>query len=263
MGDAGRVAASCGHGQMGNAMSVPDPAYRRLKPSPAPDRPVPSGDGGWDAIARTLTAIGRLKHTLRTGWLDRGVPPPETESVADHSYRVALLAWMVASTYPTVSADGESLDAARVLLIALAHDLPEAFAGDPTPYAPDDIPPQSDPVARRAFLQRRQEREPDRSAQKRLAEQAAMVRLLDGLPARLAKQLGDAWQEYEEQATPEARIVKQADKLETFLQSREYLADDTDLPMESFAQQIADPRTLPDREFRHLRDAIERIPAGD
>jgi len=226
---------------------------------PLADMSNRSDEPDWDAIARTLTAIGRLKRTPRTGWLDRGVPALTTESVADHAFRVALLAWMVAATYPTNSVKGHNVNPARVLLIALAHDLPEAFAGDPTPYPPEDVPPESDPAARRAFLERRQERNPARTAEKRRAERTAMVRLLDGLPASVANQLGDAWREYEEQSTPEARLVKQADKLETYLQSREYLADDPDLPMGSFAREVADPAALPDPTMRTLRDAIERI----
>ncbi len=218
-----------------------------------------SDDPDWDAIARTLTAIGRLKRTPRTGWLDRGVPALTTESVADHSFRVALLAWMVATTYPIESSAEANVNPARMLLIALAHDLPEAFAGDPTPYPPEDVPPESDPLARHAFLQQRQERTAARSANKRVAEEASMTRLLGGLPAAVAEQLSGAWREYEEQSTQEARLVKQADKLETYLQSREYLADDPDLPMGSFAREVADPAALPDPTMRTLRDAIERI----
>ena len=220
-----------------------------------PDHPNPPD---WEAIARTLSAIGNLKRTPRTGWLDRGVSELATESVADHSFRVALLAWMGATTYPPGSQNEVGIDLARVLLIALAHDLPEAFAGDPTPYALEDIPPESDPDARRRFLDQRQERDPVRAADKRRAEQAAMSRLLVGLPVAMAESLGEAWREYEEQATAEARLVKQADRLETYLQSREYLVDDSNLPMESFARQVEDPATLPDDAMRDLRDAIER-----
>ena len=226
------------------------------------DRSDRSDGPDWDAIARTLSAIGRLKQTRRTGWLDRGVPALETESVADHSFRVALLAWTVATTYPFNGKNQRRLNPDRVLFIALAHDLPEAFAGDPTPYAPEDVPPESDPVARRAFLEQRQQRGTARSADKRAAEEASMARLLDGLPAALAGQLGGAWREYEEQSTPEARLVNQADKLETYLQSREYLADDPDLPMGSFAREVADTATLPDQALRSLRDAIERMNAS-
>ena len=211
-------------------------------------------------MARTLSLVGRLKRLPRTGWLDRGVPAASTESVADHAFRVALLAWMVATER---TADGDAaVDPARVLLLALAHDLPEAIAGDPTPYAPEDIPPDRDPDARRAFLDRRQKREPARAAAKRDAEGAALGQLLAGLPAGIAGGLRDAWREYEEQRTLEARLVKQADRLETYLQSREYLAGNPELPMGSFALEVADPAMLTDATMRELRDAMTRLTAA-
>ena len=220
----------------------------------------PFAIGDWEAMARTLSVIGRLKRLPRTGWLDRGVAPAETESVADHAFRMTMLAWMVA-TAPRAG-DEPAIDPARVLLIALAHDLPEAIAGDPTPYARANIPPEGEPAARREFLQRRQERDPALAADKRLAEQAAMAQLLDGLPAEIAGPLRAAWREYEDQVTPEARLVRQADKLETYLQSREYQTDDPALPMASFGLQVADPATLPDGSMRALRDAITRLTAN-
>ena len=218
--------------------------------------------GGWAALAGMLTAVGGLKRTPRTGWLDRGVSVSTVESVADHAFRVALLAWAVARL-PGGDTAAEPIDPDRVLLIALAHDLPEAIAGDPTPYRTEDIPAHDDPGARRAFLDQRQERDAVRSAAKRSAESAAIGHLLAGLPVAIGDALRDAWQEYEEQRTPAARLVKQADRLETYLQSREYLRDDRTLPMRSFALQIADPATLPDERMVALRDAITAIVGPD
>ena len=207
------------------------------------------------AMAATLLAIGNLKRTRRTGWVDRGVRSETVESVADHSFRVALMAWMLATSDPEASANP-----ARVLLIALVHDLPEALAGDPTPYAPEDIPGESG-TARRIFLEGRQERSSERSAAKRQAEAEAMTQLLAGLAPGITGPLADAWAEYEARATSEARLVRQADKLETWMQSREYLREDPNLPMTSFALQIADPATLPDARLAALRDAITAIMA--
>ncbi|HEV2528036.1 MAG TPA: HD domain-containing protein [Thermomicrobiales bacterium] len=212
----------------------------------------------WAALAKMLSTVGRLKQTPRTGWLDRGVAPAATESVADHAFRVALLAWAVAQLpgEDRMENHGAIADPGRVLLLALAHDLPEAIAGDPTPYRSEDIPAGDDPAARRTFLDQRQERNPERAAVKRAAEVAAIDQLLAGLPPDIRETLHDAWWEYEEQRTPAARLVKQADRLETYLQSREYLRDDPSLPMRSFALQIDDPATLPDDRMRSLRDAI-------
>lgn len=222
------------------------------------------GPGGWDAaawdaVATMLTTAGRLKRTPRQGWLDRGVPGSATESVADHAFRVALTAWVVGSGPASA---GDQVDPARVLLVALAHDLPEAIAGDPTPYAPESVPAGDDPAARRAFLDQRQERDPARAEAKREAEAAAMAELVAGLPGTVGETLLGAWREYEEQWTPEARLVRQADRLETWLQSREYLRDDPSLPMRSFQLQVDDPATLTDERMVALREAIARVTGG-
>lgn len=216
------------------------------------ERTDPTRDDQYAAIARFLHLVTNLKRTKRTGWLDRGLDPAEAESIADHSYRVALLAWLIAS----LDGDGPRVDPNRVLLVALAHDLPEALAGDLPPYDAEILPGEAGHPERHAFLNRRQTRSADRQAAKRAAEAAALDELLAGLPADLAAQLRGAWEEYEARETPEAKLVRQADKLETYLQSREYLAEDPSRPMASFATEVADPATLTDGRLIALRDAI-------
>ena len=71
-----------------------------------------------------LRAVGRLKALPRQGWVDRGIPSPE--SVADHTYRSAMMAWLLGGA--------AGLDTNRLVKLALLHDLPEVEAGDATPY---------------------------------------------------------------------------------------------------------------------------------
>ena len=72
-----------------------------------------------------LRDLLRLKRTPRTGWLHVGVAQPE--SVADHSFSMAVLAWRIARDVPGV-------DAGRVVLMCLLHDFHEARLGDiPSP----------------------------------------------------------------------------------------------------------------------------------
>lgn len=130
---------------------------------------------------------GRLKTTARAGWALRGVASPE--SVADHSWRVALLALVLAPRMEP------PLDRDRCVALALAHDLAEAEVGDITPY---------DGVSE--YEKRRREDE----AMRRLSALAGD----DSLAA--------LWREYDAAATPEARFVKELDKLETALQAAEY-----------------------------------------
>ncbi|HEU0113507.1 MAG TPA: HD domain-containing protein, partial [Thermomicrobiales bacterium] len=188
------------------------------------------GGGEARGLARFLEYVGRLKSLPRTGWRDRGVPAPDVESVADHTLRVALLAWLTAEQ---AAQRGEPLDPNRVLQLALVHDLAEALAGDIPPYDPALLPPADDAAARRAFLDRRHRRAPARDAAKRAAEARALAAMTAGLPADLRRLVADRWQEATDRASREARWVKQCDLLETWLQSREYLAASPDLPMAS------------------------------
>ncbi len=186
------------------------------------------------ALLRTLAALKPLK---RTGWIDRGVPPEEVESVADHSLLTALAAWILAAEDPL-------LDRERVLKLALVHDLAEALIGDAPPYEASDVPDRTDPEALRAFFSVRHLRSPENAAAKREAEHRAAEHLLAMLPAALAPEFRDLWAEYDTQVTPESRFVKQVDRLEALLQARRYAADHPDLPLWGFTD-------MAEREINH------------
>lgn len=140
-----------------------------------------------DDLLRFFLLAGRLKETPRAGWPLRGVADPE--SVADHSFRLALLALVLAPR------TGEPLDRERCVAMALVHDLAECLVGDITPY--DGVPAEE---------KRRREEE----AVRRLSGLAGDARLLE------------LWREYDAAATPEARFVKELDKLETVMQAAAY-----------------------------------------
>src|SRR2546425_2701171 len=175
---------------------------------------------GVPGLGALAAAAGSLKEVRRKGWVDRGVS--DAESVADHSYRVALLAWALARA--------RGLDAERAMLIGLVHDLAEAEVGDETPY--DPLLSGGQPFDRGQF-DRLPPDDPARRAAKHAREQAAIERLAGGLPAELAAELAAAWRDYDAQASPEARLGKQLDRVETLLQARAYAARPTDPPIGS------------------------------
>ncbi len=138
-----------------------------------------------------LIAAARLKNLPRTGWLMRGVDT--AESIAAHSYGTAL------TTLVLLDLVDEPLDRARTLAMAVLHDLPETITGDiPTP-------------AMRHFGTD--------------AKPAAETKILDELVAEtpVAGSWGALWREYAAGETPESRLVRDADKLDMFLQSVIYL----------------------------------------
>jgi putative hydrolase of HD superfamily len=83
------------------------------------------------ALRSLLDSANDLKRLPRTGWLLAGIRQPE--SVADHAYATTLLAMLLADA---INADyaiaglEEPLDVARVLRIALLHDLAESQLTD-------------------------------------------------------------------------------------------------------------------------------------
>jgi putative hydrolase of HD superfamily len=137
-----------------------------------------------------LLRANRLKTTQRAGWALRGVPAPE--SVADHSHGTALLALLLLDQV------AEPLDRAKVLGMAVLHDLPECEIGDLTTAAVRHLPPGA----------------------KTAAEGSALAELLAGLT--FGESWRALWQEYADQSTPEARLVHDADRLDLLLQALVY-----------------------------------------
>lgn len=193
-------------------------------------------------ILRFAETAARLKRVRRQGWVDRGVRDPE--SSADHSWSVALLAWLLARDRPDLNRD-------RVLLLALVHDLPEALAGDTTPF--DDERDATGRLAEDQFRATPEYTDAARS-EKTQREAAALEEMIVDLPRALAEDVRAAWHEYEERATPEARFVRQVDKLETLLQAESYRAQQRHVIIESFL--LGAKRDITDAELVRLLDTI-------
>jgi putative hydrolase of HD superfamily len=183
-----------------------------------------------DDLLRFFHLAGRLKETARAGWKLRGIDRPE--SVADHSFRLALLALVLAPrAEPPV-------DLHRCVAMALVHDLAESIVGDITPY--DGVPAEE---------KRRREEEAMRRLDS-LAEGAGLLAL---------------WAEYDAAETAEARFVKELDKLETAMQAAEYAGNGAApaAGLSEFRQNAERRLALP--VTRALLDALSRAdtPGGD
>ncbi len=137
-------------------------------------------------LVKFLETAGRLKTTSRAGWVDVGIPQPE--SVADHTFRTSILCMLYG--------DMKKLDQSKLLRMALIHDLPEAIIGDLTPLKKNE--------------------------ETKGREDAAMNRILDLLPEKQKKKYLMDWKEYQGGKTREARAVRQLEKLEMALQAKEY-----------------------------------------
>jgi putative hydrolase of HD superfamily len=126
-------------------------------------------------------AAAALKDTMRNSWTGAG----RRESTAEHCWRLCLMAVTLEDELP-------GIDLRRLLELLVVHDLGEAVSGDIP--APLQGPGKTDD------------------------ERADFVGLLAPLPERVAARLIALWDEYNAVATPEARLAKGLDRLETVLQ---------------------------------------------
>ena len=141
-------------------------------------------------ILKLFFDIARLKSLYRQGWLRKGVSEQEAESVAEHSFSVAMLVMVIAEEY------FPEMDLNKVMKMSVLHDIAESRAGDYTPH--DDI----------SIDEKR----------KRQKESAYEVLQQFPNPEKYIK----LWQEFFDQETKEAKLVRQVDKLEMALQADLY-----------------------------------------
>ena len=126
----------------------------------------------------------RLKDTPRHCTTTRR----RTESVAEHSWRVSLMAFLLRKEFP-------ELDMDKVVRMCLIHDLGECFTGD--------IP---------TFLKTDKDRE---------TEDSLLGRWVRSLPAGVSEEMSALFEEMDAQQTPESKVYKALDKLEALIQHNE------------------------------------------
>ncbi len=131
-----------------------------------------------------LHVAERLKDTPRHCTTSKR----RVESVAEHSWRVSLMAMLLRREFPDADMD-------RVVDMCLIHDLGECFTGDIPTFAKTDS---------------------DRDT-----EDALLSRWVSSLPDGLSGDLAVLYAEMEAQQTVESKIYKALDKLEALIQHNE------------------------------------------
>lgn len=160
-----------------------------------------------------LTKIGRLKNIMRTGWVLREVKNPE--SIADHTFRMALMVWVLAKK--------RGLDLERLIKMALVHDLCEVYAGDGTPY--DDLVAKYPEKKKEILSKWRHQPQDDkkrRDSKKTFGEKESLEQVVESLPSELRDEFRELWFEYEKGFSKEGRFLRQVDRVENLLQALEY-----------------------------------------
>jgi putative hydrolases of HD superfamily len=137
-------------------------------------------------ILQFMHEVEKLKIELRHSRLSNG----RQESVAEHTWRVALMALLIVPKLNT------KLDLLKVLKMALIHDLNEAYIGDVPAFAKNHASHKDE-------------------------ERKNMQALLEKYPNSLMQEFCNLWEEYQKAETTEAKFVKALDKMEVRLQHNE------------------------------------------
>ncbi len=135
-------------------------------------------------LLNALHVAERLKDTTRHCCTSGG----RHESVAEHSWRAALMACWLKEEFPQADMD-------KVVRMCLIHDLGEAFTGD--------IP----------IFEKKMEDE--------AAEEKLLYRWVESLPEPFAREMRELYGEMAERSTLEAKIYKAIDNLEAVVQHNE------------------------------------------
>ena len=130
---------------------------------------------------KIVNTFEAMKRNTRHSWLSDG----RHESVAEHSWRLTLMAYFIKDEFPRADID-------KVLKMCIFHDIGEAFTGD--------IP---------AFL---------KTSEDEKTEEHTVDKFLMTLPEEYRNELIPLFNEMNKLETTEARIYKALDKMETLIQ---------------------------------------------
>ena len=137
-----------------------------------------------EELLNAMHVAERLKDTTRHCYTSGG----RHEDVAEHSWRIALMAYFVSDEFPEA-------DMNKVIRMCLIHDLGECFTGDIPTFLKTDADRQT--------------------------EDALFRQWVASLPGELSRDLSSLYEEMEAQRTTEAKLYKALDKLEALIQHNE------------------------------------------
>ena len=135
-------------------------------------------------LLEALSVAEKLKDATRHCYTSGG----RRESVAEHSWRITLMAYWVSDEFPEA-------DLEKLMKMCLIHDLGEAFTGDIPTF--------------------------DKTEADEEKEGTLLNEWVKSLPEPFADEMQVLYQEMEERKTLEARIYKALDNLEALIQHNE------------------------------------------
>lgn len=171
------------------------------------------------SLLEAMHVAERLKDATRHCYTSKG----RHESVAEHSWRMALMAYWMRDEFPEADMD-------KVIRMCLIHDLGEAFTGDIPTF--------------------------DKTQKDEYLEEELLSGWVAALPAPYAHEMQALYQEMGERKTLEARIYKALDGLEALVQHNESPLD-TWIPREyELNMTYADDKVAFSTYLQALREVV-------
>lgn len=175
----------------------------------------------------TLAVAGRLKDMTRHCY----TPGGRHESVAEHSWRITLMAYWISDEFPEANLE-------KLLKMCLIHDLGEAFTGDIPSFEKTEV---------------NEEREAE-----------LLFKWMKSLPEPFATEMMELYREMEERKTLEARIYKALDNMEALISHNEsdiqtWLPLEYDLQMTYGNDKVAFSEYLTELRDMIREDSREKI----
>ena len=178
-------------------------------------------------LLEALRTAERLKDATRHCYTSGG----RRESVAEHSWRITLMAYWVSDEFPEA-------DLEKLMKMCLIHDLGEAFTGDIPTF--------------------------DKTEADEQKEGALLSKWVAGLPQPFVDEMRALYQEMEERKTLEAQIYKALDNLEALIQHNEsdiktWIPLEYDLQMTYGNEQVKFSEYLTELRAKVREDSVQKI----
>ena len=180
-----------------------------------------------EKLIEILAVAERLKDATRHCYTSRG----RRESVAEHSWRITLIAYLVSDEFPEA-------DLEKLMKMCLIHDLGEAFTGDIPTF--------------------------EKSEKDEEKEASLLDEWVKQLPEPFASEMQALYREMEERQTLEARIYKALDNLEALIQHNEsdistWIPLEYDLQMTYGDEQVKFSDYLTELRDQVREDSVRKI----
>ncbi len=162
-----------------------------------------------------LIETNKLKEIARRGLVVWRVKNPIT--IAEHTFRFLFSSWLFSIE--------KKFSIKKVIKMALFHDLCEVYAGDLTPLF---YYKRKSKRMMRWFRLSQKERE-KRAKEKYELERESLLKLIKNLKPSLKNEILCYWTNFTKLLSKEAKFLKQVDRIETLLESLEYIGTDEEI----------------------------------